>query len=140
MRRFVLLMTACFVVMAAIGTDGSMAARASAAAQRKAPPKKGRGVRVVDGALWDFIATNGKADQQIRFRYRASNLVLYDADTDKLIGKVEEINEGSRVVFNDKSRFPATFTIRKQGGGVWKGSAKYKDEDWAVEVRRLTPG
>jgi hypothetical protein len=138
MKRLAMLLSAVLAVSCALCIEGTPATEA-AVAQKKQPPKTKR-KNAVNGALWSFVATN-RQGKQIRFRYRAEDLVLYDPDSGAVIGKSEPVAEKrSRVTFNERSQFPATFEIRQTDTAPnpkWAGRANLDNDTWTIEPRGL---
>lgn len=139
MKRVALLISALGVASCALWIDGTPTTEAAAPQKKQAPPKTKR-KNAVNGALWSFAATN-RQGKQIRFRYRAEDLVLYDPDSGAVIGKSEPIGDKrSRVTFNEKSQFPTTFEIRQTDTAPnpkWAGRANYDNDTWTIELRGL---
>jgi hypothetical protein len=109
------------------------------------PPRRKGGD--VNGAIWQFSATNGPSvrgtsekPRTIEFRYRAEDLVLHDMVRNEVIGKSEPKGpDKSRVTFNEEFRFPCTFDIEKisKDPPVWKGKAEFKGQTWYVTMRMI---
>lgn len=133
-RSLALLGSLALVLAAAQAAPEPPDLATAAPAQKKQPRKKG----AVDGALWSFVATD-RQGKQIRFRYRAADLVLYDPDTGAEIGKSEPIEPGvSRVTFDSDSDFPAEFVIRRgEGPARWSGKADYDGRTWTIQLRGI---
>lgn len=138
MRRLAVLGSAVLMVVAAVlVTPGEVGGAAGPAAQKKPSAKK---KQAVDGALWSFVAT-ARDGKQVRFRYRAADLVLIDPDTDRVIGKSEPLAPTrSRVTLNDASAFPSVFEIVRTETAphpVWKGTATFQGREWTIVLRGL---
>jgi hypothetical protein len=137
MRRIFVLGCVSLLFLSVIARLELGGARTSAAQEKKKQPKK---KQKVDGALWSFVATDRKG-KQVRFQYRAADLVLYDPDTEEEIGKSVPIGDvRSRVTFNEKSEFPCEFVIRKTDPGPppkWEGTAEFEGRSWTIQLRGL---
>ncbi len=147
MRRRVLMVVTMMAAVVGAGlvvpASGGKALAGPAIQKKKGALDKKKGFGnadgkdTVDGALWVFAATN-RSGKQIRFRYRVTNSIMFDPDTDKQIGEVHNAGKGkSRVTMHKGTKFPATFGLEIDKAGLWLGNGKYDGDSWAIQVRCL---
>jgi hypothetical protein len=141
-RRTFLRYTGIGITGAAFGWGQDAAVGAPPKKKKRPDRKRGDGNRdgknTVQGALWQFEATDARSNKQIKFRYRAADYVLYELETGEVIGTTKDIaKERSLVVLNDKSPFPGTFEIRFLRLSHWVGQFVKDDADWRIKLTCL---
>jgi hypothetical protein len=137
MRQFMTLLSICAIltVLSWLGAPASSHAQLKFASVQRKKGGNPDNSEMVDGALWRFVATN-RDGKQIRFHYRANNSILYDNDTNEIIGKSVNISKGkARVTLNSKSMFASSFVINYVGHVHWTSQADFEGKSWDT-VRR----
>lgn len=127
-----------------LGLGGRGEASPQQGKKKRKPPDYRRdntnrdGRNTIDGALWEFVGTQVSSGKEVRFRYRATNWVLHDLATGKVIGKTERIkDERARMTLNDGTPFPGQFDIKRHYHGHWSGRMKRDDADWVIKLTCL---
>ena len=136
MRRVIVLFSICAILtmVSWLGAPSSSHAQLKFASVQRKKGGNPDNSDLVDGALWRFVATN-RDGKQIRFQYRANNSILYDTDTNEVIGKSVNISKGkARVTLNSKSKFATSFVINHQERVHWTSQADFEGKSWAIDL------
>ncbi|WP_435016452.1 hypothetical protein TA3x_004018 [Tundrisphaera sp. TA3] len=137
MRRIAILASVCAVLLMSFLPGGATPGHAEPLQKKKRAVLKKDTKDTIDGALWKFRATT-REGKEITFKYRATNLTLYDPETGETIGKTENAGKrAAKVTFNDKSKFPGTFTIDMQNPGYYTGTATHDGKSWDLSLRGI---
>lgn len=147
MQRRGFLKTLCAGIGAGLGLlgpTGQGPAEVEAKPQRKKRPDHKRGdgnpdgKNTVNGALWQFTATDTISNKQVSFRYRATDFTLYNLETGEIIGTTKALKQKrSLVTLNDKCPFPGRFEIRLLRLSHWVGQLKTDEADWIIKLTCL---
>jgi len=99
------------------------------------PQKKGGQKRINHRYHWEFATKHSKTGKTVEFKYLITDHIIYDIDTNAVIGKSEGTKKDhAHTTFYKNSPFPGEFDIRFTGGAKWVGTMTDADGVWHIKL------